>query len=294
MAHLHFGAAVPVVFRSFPSVRGHSLAQPRRTLALPDELPGALKLVLLAFNKKHHRELESWTPLLASLQEKFRARNPDSPGALKTYHIVLRSRSARLFSWYLEERWRLLLLPTPPSSSSAASAVPVSQAPSPAGASSGAPHSAGTAAASVPSAFAAFSARSLSSAKCGEALARPTEPSAAAYAAALNSTFFAYVDRRAFLARASLPDCQRPYLFLLDEKNKITWCEHEAFGADKALAVHEIHRLMDLPPEDSKLRLDASNVGERTHLAASPEEPLPALLHGENERRGSEKTGNEA
>nr|CEL66406.1 TPA: hypothetical protein BN1204_022225 [Neospora caninum Liverpool] len=232
MAHLHFGAAVPIVFRSFPSICGHSLGQPKTSLLLPDHLPGALKLILLAFNRRTHEELKSWCPTVEALQRQFAEKHPETPDALQTYRIVVRSRSARLFRWYLEERWRLLLFPD----SLAASPAPSS--------SLSRAHSACSAPRSPPLASSSLQAAT-ETAESGET-ADSTEADEREFRRLLSSTFFAYVDRRAFLASACLPDCQRPYLFLVDEKNKIQWCEHERFSEDKAFAATEIRRLLGL------------------------------------------------
>ncbi|RQX66685.1 hypothetical protein TGCAST_252480 [Toxoplasma gondii CAST] len=281
MAHLHFGAAVPVVFRLFPSVCGHSLSQPRTSLLLPDHLPGTLKLILLSFNRRTFEELKSWSSTLHSLQTQFAEKHPQSPEALQTYQVVLRSRAARPFGWFLEERWRLLLFPDLPAGSPSLSS-PLSTGPASGCCPQRLSHRLPSRAApSLPPSSPPWSGprtrpptpletdeQRLPLAETKETGETGEAEREAEYRRLLSSTFFAYVDRRAFLAKACLPDCQRPYLFLVDEKNRIQWCEHERFSEEKAFAAEEIRQLLGLGETVDARAIEAAKRDSETALEA--------------------------
>ncbi|KEP60801.1 UNVERIFIED_CONTAM: hypothetical protein HHA_252480 [Hammondia hammondi] len=287
MAHLHFGAAVPVVFRHFPSVCGHSLSHPRTSLLLPDHLPGALKLILLSFNRRTFEELKTWRSTVHALQTQFAAKHPEAPEALQTYQVVLRSRAARPFGWFLEERWRLLLFPDLPAGSPSRSSQlstrqasdcspqrvpqrPPSHA-TPSLHSSSPPRSSPRAPPPTPleeDELRPPLSETLEAKETGEAAETGEAEREAQYRRLLSSTFFAYVDRRAFLAKACLPDCQRSYLFLVDEKNRIQWCEHERFSRDKSFAAEEIRHLLGLGETADAHAIEAAKRDSETALDA--------------------------
>ncbi|CDI85668.1 hypothetical protein, conserved [Eimeria praecox] len=69
-------------------------------------------------------------------------------------------------------------------------------------------------------------------------------------------TLVCFTDKSAFVDELQLADAQRVYIFLLDRKGEIAWCEHEQYSASKEV---EIRELLQLPKTESSVLLTRSD-----------------------------------
>ncbi|PHJ25130.1 hypothetical protein CSUI_001017 [Cystoisospora suis] len=300
MAHMHLGGAVPLVFRRFPSIYGRSLAASPSSspILLPDQLPGALKLLLVCFTKKQHLELDTWLPHLRLLKRSFEARHQNTD-VFKAYRIVIRSRSARLVRRYLEDRWRILLDPLPalPSSSSSPSVSSSSFSSTAVGCSD--QDTQGKELAEEAEDQRPGERKDKEKKKKeenrdgGDSDEEEVEEEAMRKRGDEYDVFsdpsccyFSYLHKRQFLSEAYLPDCQRPYLFLVNEESKILWCEHEAFSpSKKTFGLQQIQDLLQISPSfSSSLRLPPGSSSSLTSSCSSlPSHPIvsiqPSTVH---------------
>ena len=80
----------------FPPIEGSNLA--KRTFKLPDDLEGELNVVLVAFQRWHQNQVDTWAPLLDDLERTL-------PG-FRYYELpVIRSMN-RFSQWMLDEGMR--------------------------------------------------------------------------------------------------------------------------------------------------------------------------------------------
>ncbi|HRX04362.1 MAG TPA: hypothetical protein P5148_14540 [Anaerolineae bacterium] len=80
----------------FPPIEGSNLA--KRTFRLPDDLEGELNVVLVAFQRWHQNQVDTWAPLLDDLERTL-------PG-FRYYELpVIRSMN-RFSQWMLDEGMR--------------------------------------------------------------------------------------------------------------------------------------------------------------------------------------------
>lgn len=218
------------------------------------------------------------------------------------FSAFYRSRSARLVSMYLEDRWRILLDPLPPLSPSSSS--------SPAFSSFSTSIAVGSSDQDIQGkeseeekekdrpgerkdkekkkedSHDEENPEEEAMRKTGDEYDVFSDPSCC---------YFSYLHKRRFLSEAYLPDCQRPYLFLVNEESKILWCEHEAFSlSKKAFGFQQIQDLLQISPSSSSyLRLPAtsssssfSSASSCSSLSSHPVLSLqPSTVHQEEKKK---------
>lgn len=227
MSHIHFGRAVPIVFRRFPSIVCHNLLG--NTVRVPEDLEGQLNALVVGFKASHYACMNSWIPFVNRLAREVLARFKIGDPVLQVYRLVIRHRSGVVVRWWTDERLRLAVgygdseldgftaskslsrdeqLPfntRNPVRSSATAAL--EQIPAQAGCS-------------------------------GE-----TYRTSAKLRSVRSRTLVCFTDKSAFVEALQLADCQRVYVFLVDRQGGISWCEHEHYSPAKEVELRDLLQL---------------------------------------------------
>eukprot|EP00922_Rhytidocystis_sp_ex-Travisia-forbesii_P018025 GHVS01026845.1.p1 GENE.GHVS01026845.1~~GHVS01026845.1.p1 ORF type:complete len:336 (+),score=74.27 GHVS01026845.1:72-1079(+) len=131
MAHLHFGRAVPLVFRCFPTLPCRSSLTLRSTSSpssfassvslsdrmteFPGCLEGRLNLLIVGFRPSHWEEMKSWFPFARRLQKQLHDKHGQE-GLLKIYTVVFSPRVGGI-QWiqnFMRRKWLTVIKKHPP------------------------------------------------------------------------------------------------------------------------------------------------------------------------------------
>lgn len=98
---MHFGRAVPVLFRRFPSLEALSLKGEKMTMC--KELKGELNFVIIGFSKKHTVEMDRWWNFAKGAHFKLREMH-NQKNAMQFYRIYIHHPFLRPFRSILENQ----------------------------------------------------------------------------------------------------------------------------------------------------------------------------------------------
>lgn len=88
MSHMHFGRAVPVTFRRFPSLACHNLLG--KTVRVPEDLEGRLNVLVVGFKASHYMGMNSWMPLANRLKKELLIKHKTDESLVQVYRLVIR------------------------------------------------------------------------------------------------------------------------------------------------------------------------------------------------------------
>nr|AET50455.1 hypothetical protein [Eimeria tenella] len=89
MSHLHFGRAVPIIFRRFPPLICRDLLG--KTVKVPQDLKGQLNLLVVGFKASHYKDMDSWISFARTLKKDLVKRRNIDDSQIETYRLVIRS-----------------------------------------------------------------------------------------------------------------------------------------------------------------------------------------------------------
>ncbi|KAL8275367.1 hypothetical protein Esti_000689 [Eimeria stiedai] len=104
MSHLHFGRAVPVAFRRFPSLLCHNLLG--KKLRVPEDLEGQLNVLVVGFKASHYPDMDSWMPFANQLKKELLMKQQLGESLVQVYRLIIRQRMGMLLRWWTDERLR--------------------------------------------------------------------------------------------------------------------------------------------------------------------------------------------
>ncbi|KAL8451804.1 hypothetical protein Emag_002599 [Eimeria magna] len=88
MSHLHFGRAIPILFRRFPSLLCHNLLG--KKLRVPEDLGGQLNVLVVGFRASHYSDIDSWMPFANQLKKELLERQQLEEPLVQVYRLIIR------------------------------------------------------------------------------------------------------------------------------------------------------------------------------------------------------------
>lgn len=232
MSHLHFGRAVPVTFRRFPSLLCHNLLG--KSVRVPYELEGRLSMLVVGFKTSHYKTMASWIPFASQLISGTPSKHNNKESVAQVYRLVIRQRSGLFFRWWTDERLRLAVGQDSLDNSAVNSMLAMGEDQK---------NSFGVdKAEEAPKLTAPVGTQNtLHLSSAAESTESPVCPK---FNCVLSRTLVSFTDKSAFIEALQLADAQRVYIFLVDKEGEIIWCEHGKHSLSKEI---ELRKILQLP-----------------------------------------------
>ncbi|CDJ63970.1 hypothetical protein, conserved [Eimeria necatrix] len=244
MSHLHFGRAVPIIFRRFPPLICRDLLG--KTVKVPQDLKGQLNLLVVGFKASHYKDMDSWISFARTLKKDLVKRRNIDDSQIETYRLVIRHPGGVLLRWWTDERLRFAVGRGDFVHDECETKKTTEENEGDGSTSLRPPEQTGN----------------------GE-----NESGAAGYAtenmrlsalqAVRSKTLVCFTNKNAFVESLQLADAQRAYIFLVDREGEISWCEHEHYSANKEIAIRE---LLQLPTAEEQGLLTSEELSSQRSL----------------------------
>ncbi|CDJ51025.1 hypothetical protein, conserved [Eimeria brunetti] len=213
MSHMHFGRAVPITFRRFPTLICRNLLG--RTVKVPQDLQGQLNVLVVGFKASHYDDMNSWIPFASKLEKEIVNKHKLDASQVQSYRLVVRHRAGVLLRWWTDERLRFAI-GTGYSETSPAKADNIMGGVEKKhlGAGKGGP--------GAPDEPQARITPEPERSSTGQI---PEEIRLSRLQKVRSQTLVCFTDKSAFVDALQLADAQRVYIFLLSKEGDIAWSE---------------------------------------------------------------------